>query len=316
MIKLVLCGLTAISVSAMNIHGFTQTRQHIEIPIGQKAFDPQQQARTTMEFPGLRATFENGAPVTLRLESAGPVKTIKLPSELAQVSSAQLYMQRWLVISGMINGDVNLMVVVDVLEGSVADSFPCYSPTISPDGRYVAFVKFYPAHGVSSVEDHYMLYDVSLGASGNRPRIARRDPAVVGHVVFPKGVGNEAGDNVDLSRTPLHRMASDAFYWKPDSKAFVFADQIGELYSVILSSTVEGLPTIVSEIPSDLICKTNSADCWERLRSVRYPIEENTPIILTFQGYNGTPDRPIHLALLKTSVDTAVVSLLSVQKPQ
>ncbi|SRR5579883_2703585 len=58
--------LIAISVLVMNIHGFTQTQQHIEMPIGQKAFDPQQQARTTMEFPGLRAIFENGAPDNIK----------------------------------------------------------------------------------------------------------------------------------------------------------------------------------------------------------------------------------------------------------
>lgn len=224
----------ALALGSLCLYAQERPASHVEVPVGQSGFHPDTAQDTTLSFKGMVATFKASSPMTMVMKPAGSSKTVTLPAEFTQLTSARLYRTDRLVISGMVNGDVSEVVVIDSENGSVLDHFLCYSPAISPNGRYVAFVRFYPAHGMNSVEDHYMLYDVQLSPEQNRPSGANHHPSVVGKVVFPVGPANRPDGNVDLGGGPAHEMASEGFFWNDQSTSVVFADEFRDEFAVVV----------------------------------------------------------------------------------
>lgn len=316
--KIVLCrrGLTARQVSfsfllflPIFLHAAAQEEPvHVEVPVNITSFQPNAGQSVTMTFDGLTAIFEPSSPMAVRLQGDIANKTIYLPTDVVQVDGARLYGRDRLVITGMVNGDVWKVVITEIAKGSVIDEFLCYSPAISPNGRYVAFVKFYPAHGISSAEDHYMLYDVALGPNDNRPTGIHHHPAVVGRVIFPKGMGNTPGDNVDVGVGPVHRMASDRFFWNGGSTSLVFVDQVENQYSAVVVSLKDATPLTQSvQIPLSAVCAAVSGPCSERLSEVRFQTPPGGAIDLTLRGVNGTPSAESHVSL--SHVESSTISL-------
>ena len=99
---------------------------------------------------------------------------------------------------------------------------------ISPNQRWIAFVKMYPLHGVDG-SDQYMLYDLAKTAAGNRDG----DPSDVGRVIFPPGHENFPGSNVDLPKSQQH-FGGTRIYWAPDSRAIAFEDRTAEGPGMVL----------------------------------------------------------------------------------
>src|SRR6266436_6096668 len=62
-----------------------------------------------------------------------------------------------LIVRGMVNGSGSEIVLLDPRSNKLLDKFLCYLPSPSPDGRYIAFVKFSPLHFAGNTEDHYMV---------------------------------------------------------------------------------------------------------------------------------------------------------------
>jgi hypothetical protein len=60
------------------------------------------------------------------------------------------------------------IVLFDPDTGAALDEFVGYHPSISRDGKYIAFFQFYQAHGPHSVNasDKVEVYDTELGAAG------------------------------------------------------------------------------------------------------------------------------------------------------
>lgn len=105
----------------------------------------------------------------------------------------------------------------------LVDRFSCYSPSVSLDGQYIAFTKFFAPHGVPSPDDHTMLYLVARSASENRPsRVSENDDINVGFPLYPAGIGNRPTDNVDVSPAEAHVLVS--YYIWQDANEFFFAD--------------------------------------------------------------------------------------------
>ena len=269
----------------------------VEVPAGQSGFAPATAQDVTVSFNGLVATIKASSPMIVVIEYAGSRKTVTLPDEFTQLTSARFYRPDRLVISGMVNGDVSEVIVIDSNKGSVVDHFLCYSPAISRNGRYLAFVKFYPAHGVSSVEDHYMLYDVQLSPEQNRPLGTVGHLGLVGRAVFPAGIANRQGDNVDLSNGPAHRMASDGFFWNAQSTSMVFTDQFRGEYYVVVVKIVDGAFTSDSiSIPKQWICP-DVTPCVEHPARVDFGTSLAPSIDVVFRGVNGTPAKESHVAI-------------------
>src|SRR5450755_2111895 len=60
-----------------------------------------------------------------------------------------IYVTPWnrAIIVGNVNGDVSQAVVANLETASLVRSWLCYSPVVSPNLKYVAFVYFFPPHG-------------------------------------------------------------------------------------------------------------------------------------------------------------------------
>jgi hypothetical protein len=289
--------------------GQEQVAEHIELPIAQ-AENQLRGQDFTLSFDGVAATFKGTSPISVVLERGGTRKTVTLPSEFSQVVSARLYKPDRLIVAGMVNGDASEVVIFDLQKVSVADHFLCYSPSISPNGRYVAFVKFYPTHGDSDVEDHYMLYDASSSPDQNRPVGIPHHPSVVGRVLFPAGVNNRPDDNVDLNGRPTHRMASDNFFWNNQSTLFVFADQYKDEYSAVVARVDGGLGTSKAVgLSREWICPKASQPCFEHLTRVDFPATPtDTSMNLVFRGVNGTPAKESRIILAHANSDSISAS--------
>ncbi|HEY1215867.1 MAG TPA: hypothetical protein VGE93_19735, partial [Bryobacteraceae bacterium] len=269
--------------------------RHVEVPAGQISFDPKAPHEPiSLVGNGISAVIQGASPITVQVKLDDKERKIDLPADVNQVRSAKLYGTQKLIVAGMFNGDVSKVVVIDIGKAAVSDSFLCYSPEISPDGRFVVFVKFYPAHGIMSAEDHYMIYDVEKSADGNRPLNQSPHPAVVGKVLFPPGVGNVASDNVDIDG-PVHTMVSEKFFWGDDSRTVGFAEVFNGNYTLVVARNLPDLNGVLSTpISADTICPAGAQPCFERLFSLVY---HEQGVTAEFRGFNGTPLHPVQLEI-------------------
>jgi hypothetical protein len=159
-------------------------------------------------------------------------KDVPLPPEIFRIQQIQRYVDRIIVV-GDVGASVSQVMIISVNNGAVSDSFLAYNPAISPDGRFIAFVKWFPPHFTSDTDDHQMLYDMTKTPIQNRPAAAAVDDSVdVGLNVYP-GNGNKDGDNVHVPERLAHTFPGLDF-WSPDSTELVFADQTQSSLKLVL----------------------------------------------------------------------------------
>ncbi|HZV86156.1 MAG TPA: hypothetical protein VFF95_01320 [Candidatus Binatus sp.] len=224
-------------------------------------------------------------------KKGAPSKRIPLPSELAQVNQIlRASLNRALVI-GMVNGDAWEVSVLDLNAYTVTDSFLAYEPVASPDGRYVAFIKFFPTHFAGEAEHHYMLYDAKLAASENRPAGTNSSDRVnVGICVYPLHIGNHDGDNTNTDPQDAHIMAADNFFWSSDSAIYSFADKHGDIFTLVLAR-VEGINAIpvVSTIDItkvEMCASLHRQDCEVHLSAIDFAKRPEESVHAIFRGIN------------------------------
>jgi WD40-like Beta Propeller Repeat len=194
------------------------------------------------EFTGRQAFYRDGEiavqpkevndGLMLSIETKDRHSDVKLPPEVFGVQKIERYQDRIIVI-GDIGASVSRVMVISVDTGVVTDSFDAFYPAVSPDGRFIAFIKFYPPHGATGTEDHLMLYDMTKGVVTNRPTGVRRDNRIdVGQNVYP-GNGNKENDNVGVPDRLSHQSPGLTF-WSPDSRKLAFIDQTQEVLRLVL----------------------------------------------------------------------------------
>ncbi len=162
------------------------------------------------------------------------IQQVDLPPEMAQVDKVSRVMKNKLAIIGRVSSSFWEIAVICLSSGKLCDSFDALLPFISPDGRYLAFIKPYPLHFVRGVEDHFMIYDFSKSASENRPRQAPGSTNV-GAAIFPIDVGNEDADNINVDN-PYRSASPDILFWSPDSKKLAFAIMVNGDTSLVLAT--------------------------------------------------------------------------------
>lgn len=151
-------------------------------------------------------------------------KTIDLPWDLGDVHSISDGVRNKIVIIGEGSDEVVPGVsIMDRTSDRLVDNFIAYSPTLSPDGRYIAYIKVYPPVSVSGVRDIVMIYDLDKSASANRSSgVSTGDIWAAGAAVYPPGC-TATSDNVGLPSYQRSRVAS-RFLWAADASKFVFSD--------------------------------------------------------------------------------------------
>lgn len=165
-------------------------------------------------------------------------KDVPLPPEIVQVQETHRYADRVIVI-GDVGASVSRVMIIGVNNGTASDSFLAYNPAISPDGRYIAFIKWYPPHGAAGTADHQMLYDMSKSAMQNRPaRVGVDDAVNVGVNVYPAN-GNRDGDNINVPERLANAIPGLA-YWSADSTKLVFAAQAQASLKLVMVKVANG----------------------------------------------------------------------------
>jgi hypothetical protein len=159
-----------------------------------------------------------------------PLTVGGLPSLISEISEVCPLSDGRLVLFGNYGGTA--VFVVDRNKPSLVDSFDAYYPVISPDQRWIAFIKPYPLHGVVG-SDEYMLYDLAKTPAQNRPDGDANNPADVGRVIFPPGHENFPGSNIGLSKAQRH-LSGSLLYWAPDSRAILFWDAAQDGPGIVL----------------------------------------------------------------------------------
>jgi hypothetical protein len=146
-----------------------------------------------------------------------------LPSLLSVVAEICPLRDGRLVVFGEGTWATNVY-VVDRAKAVQLDSFTAYGPVLSPDQRWIAYVKFlYPTQVDGSSE--YMIYDLAKSKVLNRPAgIEPTDTINVGKVIFPPGHENFPGSNTNLPEELQHTAAGTP-YWSADSTAILFEDR-------------------------------------------------------------------------------------------
>jgi hypothetical protein len=181
---------------------------------------------------------------------------VDLPAEIVQVNEIRAGQKGKAVVIGMVNGSAFEVVILNTRPIAIADSFLAYSPSVSPDGHFIAFVKFYPLHFVDGVDDHYLLYDVGRSAGENRSaKLNISDRTDVGISLQPN-IANQPGDNTGVPQSQQHHMAAQAFFWRSDSERYAFADdRDGGLDLVLVSPSSQAVPVVDKlGIPRSEIC--------------------------------------------------------------
>ena len=136
--------------------------------------------------------------------------------------------------------------IVDRAKASVVDTFASSDPVMSPDQRWIVYVKMYPLHGVEGT-DEYLIYDLTKSPAQNRPDGDVKNATDVGAVIFPPGQKNLGGDNIGVPREQLHYNLS-GFYWAADSQAVLFVDAVADAVNIakkiiLVTLDEKGAPT-------------------------------------------------------------------------
>jgi hypothetical protein len=201
-----------------NLHAATQIGSD-------RPYDPQHQPAIQTQRAGVTTSLV-GKPTALGLKLVGNgsgERLLSLPATLVQVDSLSWFGDDRLTVLGMANSSISAIVVVDVHQAKVIDYFLGLDPVISPDGRYIAFVRFYPSHGIESAEDRVRIYDLAQSASSNRPvKSPGAAPSMeVGRPVYPLLPDEAARFNTDRPEEDAYHRISD-FEWSSDSRSFAF----------------------------------------------------------------------------------------------
>ena len=166
---------------------------------------------------------------------------VALGSAVTQVRSMQRAGDKLIVMGDLGAGGAAEVSLIDLQTQRLYDRFWAIRPSPSPDGRFIAFVRFYPLSGVSGHESQYRVYRLGSSPAENRIEfadikpgdIAPSDLQDVGFALYPTYAGKAAPDNIGVSERLAHRHGSDLF-WSADSNAVGFVDTQGGNASTVL----------------------------------------------------------------------------------
>jgi hypothetical protein len=137
------------------------------------------------------------------------------------------------LVIGSAAAPLKVVNVIDLDWQQLADWMVGYSPSLSPDKRFVVFRKYYPPsaddqEGLPSEE--YLAYDVEATPTDNR--VNGGPPSIVGFYnvgrpLYPQGATNAPMDNYVHGDDPeqAHTKASDGFFWLAEADLVAFVDR-------------------------------------------------------------------------------------------
>lgn len=218
--------------------------QHIPFNPERATFEPEHQRPVTLETATMSAELISTSPdpvtgsskaIRLKYLSKAKEALVHLPFDFVQVNAIRQGPAGRLIVLGMPTGDAYVIGILDTDTHRLIDKFTCYDPSISPNGHYIAFTKFFAPHFVPSPADHSMLYVVARSPQQNRPKgILLNDDEDVGFEVFPPGIGNWKADNIAVAHGSEYHLAG-SYIWSGTDQYFFASGVAGQLSLVWVS---------------------------------------------------------------------------------
>ena len=136
------------------------------------------------------STSHDGLTQSAKLQSL-----IIMPTELKVVNSSTA------VVAGWATSFASAVTIFNPASGLKIDEFVCYHPAISPNGQYVAFVRFYQQHGTTGIatSDTVAVYDMSLSPSANNATSGWEVAGIPAFPPSPDGVLHRLQTNITWS---------------------------------------------------------------------------------------------------------------------
>ncbi|HLI62113.1 MAG TPA: hypothetical protein VKV05_01850 [Terriglobales bacterium] len=238
--------------------------------------------------------------VVLSITSTHGQKDVPLPHNISQIHEIRRYADR-LIVVGDIGAAISQVVIINLNTSTISDTFLAGAPVISPDGRFIAFIKWFPPHGWNdpaiAPDDHAMLYDMTKSALANRPAgVAPDDDTEVGINVYP-GNGNKARDT-SVPAQLAHTFRGFAF-WGPDSTKLAFTDEAQSSMKLVLvkvpGGNAGGTPGVSTlSLHKAGICPAAPHDCGAYLNQVKF-LENGLDAFFSKGGYNGSVQRKLRV---------------------
>jgi hypothetical protein len=192
----------------------------------------------------------------LTLSAGGGSRTIRLPGVQQEIREICPAGEDRVVVFGEHDG--YSVYVVDVKRGTVVDSFLASSPTMSPDGHWVAFREFHPRQTEFTPSEQYLLYDLTGDAKTNRHGADAYTAEIAGWAVLPRGERGQPVNLLDVSAEARHEFRGRGFSWSANSRYFGFADQCGKDFRIVVAAAGSQPVARVSTLQPTEICGNGS----------------------------------------------------------
>jgi hypothetical protein len=224
-----------------------------------KSFRPDKQTLIAKESGAIRVALMSATPCaecegqqafTFKVTDTreGTTTTFTVQNETAQVDEILIVSSSRAVILGSYSGVARTANIVDLKKGAVLDFFYCHYPTLSADGRFLAYVNYIPRFSsLSGGSFDYRVYDLQASPEQNRLGLAGRGPAAnaelenqtnVGLSVYPTTVLQEGSSNEKPDdERPVHTLASEGLFWI-NGDVLAFVDQLYVNHSNVKNNLV------------------------------------------------------------------------------
>lgn len=141
---------------------------------------------------------------------AGP--PLQLPAVIRQIDQVRLLSDGLVGIVGSISSTASAVLIVDPSSSSALDLFYGFHPNVSPDGRWIAFQQFFPAHSGEVHPIRIRLYDVATRPHARRDVPGKGELAEVGVPLLPENPRSDELDGLHDDESNV-RLWSSEFAW-------------------------------------------------------------------------------------------------------
>jgi hypothetical protein len=211
------------------------------------------------------------------------VYLVNLHSEIASVSSISIHAGRIVVLGAMNSADATAVIIYDTDARATIDEFWAYNATISPDGKWLIFLKFFPSHFVDSPEYQYRIYSLDLTPAQNRHAdsvqsgsTATSSKVDVGTPIWPASISEAMRPNIGINVKNAH-IARSPFFWSANSNYVSFIDEHeGYLNLVTVVLTAGTNPTATGhtiQSPRATCLSPNAQTHCDRLVNIEFCID-------------------------------------------
>ena len=163
--------------------------------------------------------------VSIKDMAKGTVTTATIRDETAQVDEILVASPTRIVVVGSANGTTRTVNILNGESGAVVDHFLCTYPSLSRNGRFLAFVRSAPRFSAPQEWSYnYLVYDLAKEPG-------RSDSEEAGVQVYPSAIIRKNEKAIDESS--VHILASEGLFWLGEDN-LVFVDRANRSNTLVM----------------------------------------------------------------------------------